>query len=277
MAAQASRGGIGLALGGGAARTLAHVGVLNVLEREGIAVGSLAGTSGGALIAALVAAGYPLEDIERDARSMGWRRIAQFKPTRLGIMSTERLGRFVRRAIGEPRFEDLRLPCAVVAADLTAQTRRVFRSGPVIPAVEASCAIPEFYRPVEIDGHSCTDGGVVEPLPIHTLVDLTVDCPAPIVAVNVVRRAPRQAPPRNVLELIGQITHLVQYQMVLQAAPRADVLVEPDVGQFPLLDLDHAPELIAAGERAMERSLPQLLDALYRWERGAGGPPEIVP
>jgi len=276
MVAQASRGGIGLALGGGAARTLAHVGVLNILEREGIAVGSLAGTSGGALIAVLVAAGYPLEDIEREARSMGWRRIAQFKPTPLGIMSTERLGSFVRRAIGEPRFEDLRLTCAVVAADLTAQARHVFRSGPVVPAVEASCAIPEFYRPVQIEDHSYIDGGVVEPLPIHTLVDLTVDCPGPIVAVNVLRRAPHMAPPRNVLELIGQITHLVQYQMVLQAVARADVLVEPEVGEFPLLDLDNAPALIAAGERAMEQSLPELLDVLYRWERDAAGPPEIA-
>jgi NTE family protein len=275
MAAEKARGGIGLALGGGAARTLAHVGVLKVLVREGIAVGNLAGTSGGALIAVLVASGYPLEDIERDARSIGWRRIADFRPTPLGIMSTERLGRFVRRAIGDPRFEDLRLPCAVVAADLTAQARRVFRSGPVVPAVEASCAIPEFYRPVDIGGHSCTDGGVVEPLPIHTLVDLTVDCPCPIVAVNVLRRAPKQAAARNVLELIGQITQLVQYQMVLQAAPRADLLVEPEVGQFPLFDLDRAGDLIAAGEQAMERSLPELLDVLYRWEQGEPGDEEV--
>jgi NTE family protein len=271
MSAQKSRDGIGLALGGGAARTLAHIGVLKVLEREGIAVGSLAGTSGGGLIAVLVAAGYPLKDLECDARSIGWRRIAEFRPTPLGIMSTERLGRFVRRAIGEPRFEDLPLPCAVVAADLTAQARRVFRSGPVIPAIEASCAIPEFYRPVVIDGHSLTDGGVVEPLPIHTLVDLTVDNPSPIVAVNVLRRAPRQAAPRNVLELIGQITQLVQYQMVIQAAPRADILVEPEVGDFPLFDLVAAADLITAGERAMERNLPELLDVLYRWERGATG------
>ncbi len=269
MNAPGQQGGISLALGGGAARTLAHVGVLRVLEREGIAVGSLAGTSGGALIAVLVAAGFPLADIEREARTMGWRRIAEFKPSPLGLMSTERLGRFVRHAIGDLRFEELRLPCAAVAADLTAQIRHVFRTGPVIPAVEASCAIPEFFRPVEIDGHFYTDGGVVEPLPIHTLVDLTIDHPSPLVAVNVMVRPPRQAPPRHIWQLVGQITRLAQYEMVCQASLRADLLVEPEVGEFPIFTLENAPGLIAAGERAMERELPRLLEILSGWERGS--------
>ena len=271
MNAPGQQGGISLALGGGAARTLAHVGVLRVLAREGIAVGSLAGTSGGALIAALVAAGYPLEDIEREARTMGWRRIAEFRPSPLGLMSTERLGQFIRRTIGDLRFEELRLPCAIVAADLTAQTRRVFRTGRVIPAIEASCAIPEFFRPVEIDGHFYIDGGVVEPLPIHTLIDLTIDRPGPIVAVNVLGRAPRQAAPRHIWQLVGQITRLVQYEMVCQASLRADLLVEPEVGDFPIFTLENAPGLIAAGERAMERVLPRLLDILSRWARGDPG------
>lgn len=270
MSVRGGQGSIALALGGGAALTLAHVGVLRVLAREGIGVSCLAGTSGGALIAALFAAGYPLEDIERDARSMGWRRLAGFRPTPLGIMTTERLGGFVRQAIGDPRFEDLQIPCAVVAADLTDQRRRVFRAGPVVIAVQASCAIPEFFQPVEIDGRVHTDGGVVEPLPVHTLLDLTIDHPSPIVAVNVLRRAPRQPVPRSIVQIIGQITRLVQYEMVCQAAPHADVFVEPDIAGFPFFDLENAPGLIAAGERAMEQGLPGLLDVLCRWGRGDG-------
>src|SRR4030042_2923406 len=114
----------------------------------------------------------------------------------------------------------LRLPCAIVAADLTAQTRRVFRTGRVIPAIEASRAIPDFFRPVEIDGHFYIDGGVVEPLPIHTLIDLTIDRPGPIVAVNVLGRAPRQAAPRPIWQLVGQITRLVQDEVGWQGSLR---------------------------------------------------------
>ncbi len=267
MTTEAGAGGIGLALSGGAARTLAHVGVLKVLQREGIPVVAIAGTSGGALIGVLVAAGYPLVDIERQARSIGWRRIVEFKPTSLGIMSTRRLGDFLRRTIGDLHFEQLRLPCAVVAADLTAQNRRVFRSGPIAAAVEASCAIPEFFRPVEIGGHTYTDGGVIEPLPVETLRDLLVDHPALMVGVNVLRRNPGVAQVKHVWQLVGQISQLVQYHLVWQAARHVDLLVEPDVGGFPFFDLENAAGLIRAGEKAMERNLNRLLALLYDWEQ----------
>jgi NTE family protein len=268
-----SGAGVALALSGGAARTLAHVGVLKLLEREGVPIAGLAGTSGGALVAVLVAAGYPLRDLERDALAIGWRRIVEFRPTPLGIMTTERLGEFVRRAIGDLRFEDLRLPCAVVAADLTAQAKRVFRSGPVAEAVEASCAIPEFFRPVELNGHVYTDGGVVEPLPVDTLIELMVDHPCPVVAVNVLQRTRHRSPPRHIWQLVGRISALVQYQLVSQEAQRAEVFVEPEVANFPFFDLENAAGLIAAGERAMEKSLSRLLDVLYRWEQDGEGPP----
>ncbi len=259
-----TRGAVALALSGGAARTIAHLGALDVLQREGITIGSLAGTSGGALVAVMIAAGYPLVDLEKEAREIAWHRIVDFRPHPLGILTTERLGEFVRRRIGDLSFEDLRVPCAVVATDLSTQSRRVFDRGPVVPAIEASCAIPEFYRPVEIDGHSYIDGGVVEPLPIETLTDLNAGDPGVLVAVNVVRRARRPRPVKNMWQLMGQICQLVQYQLVCQVALQADIYVEPDLASFPFFDLENAPGLIAAGAGAMERKLPELLDALAR-------------
>jgi len=271
MAAEGRNGIIGLALSGGAARTLAHVGALKVLQRERLPIAALAGTSGGALVAALIAAGYPLADLERQARTIGWRRIVDFRPAPLGVMSTEGLGRFMRQTIGEPRFEDLRLPCAAVAADLTALDKRVFRSGPVVPAVEASCAIPEFFRPVVIDGHTYVDGGLVEPLPVETLVEMSIDHPCVIVAINVLQRTPDPGPIRHIGHLVGRISQIVQHRLICQSVGSADVLVEPDVGDSPFFDLENAADLIAAGEVAMEQSLPRLWTAIERWERNERG------
>ncbi|MCK4305050.1 MAG: patatin-like phospholipase family protein [Candidatus Eisenbacteria sp.] len=265
-----ARGRVALALSGGAARTIAHVGVLKVLEREGIGLRAIAGTSGGALIAVLTAAGYPILDLEREAREIGWQRIIDFKPHLLGILSTEKLGEFVRRRIGDLRFEDLRIPCAVVATDITMQSKKVFRSGPVVIAVEASCAIPEFYRPVEWEGHILVDGGVVEPLPIDTLLDLCGPDTCPVLAVSVNRKARHPKPPKHALQLLGQISQVIQLELVRQASSKASVFLEPDMAPFHFFDLDNADRLIAAGERAMNKRLPDLLQAIDRAECEAG-------
>jgi NTE family protein len=254
--------GISLALSGGGARSIAHIGVLGVLAREGIPVARVAGTSGGGLIAVLFAAGYPVADLIKDARGFEWRRLAQLRPHPLGIMATERLGEFVTRRIGERRFEELRIPCAVVAADLTTCAKRVFDSGPVTPAVRATCAIPEFYRPVELDGHTFIDGGIVEPLPVSTVLGLGVGERPPCVAVNLLRTHPTPESPRHPLQLLGRMSELVQQELTRLALASADVFVAPDVGEFSFFDLENADGLMAAGEAAMLHALPRLLEIL---------------
>ncbi len=249
---------VALALSGGAARTIAHVGVLKSLQNHGVGLRCIAGTSGGALIAVMVAAGYPLVDLEREAMQIEWRRLAGFRPHPLGILSTEKLGEFVRRRIGELRFEDLRIPCRVVATDLSTQSRRVFDSGPVVPAVEASCAIPEFYRPVTLDGHDYIDGGVVEPLPLETLRSVPEAEGGPVVGVSVLRKAKNPPKVRHAWQLLGQISQIIQYEMVRRVAHLADLLVEPEIAPFPFFDLDNASGLIACGEEAMEKRMPEL-------------------
>ncbi len=267
-----SRGSVALALSGGAARTIAHIGVLKVLDEAGISIGRIAGTSGGALVSVLVAAGYPLIDLEREALDIGWGRLVNFRPHPLGILSTESLGAFVRQRIGELALEELRIPCAVVATDLTVQARRVFTSGPAATAVEASCAIPEFYRPVELDGHTYIDGGVVEPLPVVTLTELQGDRPLPLVAISVLRKARHPERVKHVWQLIGQISQLSQYEMVQSLAAGADLFVQPDMRPFRFFSLDNAAGLISAGADAMRRQLPDLLRHLdqIRGEPGGG-------
>jgi NTE family protein len=241
--------GIALALSGGAARAIAHIGVLKALETAGIPVERIAGTSGGALIGVLHAAGYPLIDLERDALGIEWRGLAELRPHPLGIHSTRRLGVFLERRIGCLSFADLRIPCAVVATDLSEARKRVFTAGPLAEAVEASCAIPEFYRPVELDGHAYVDGGVLEPLPVEAARDMAGS--RPVVAVSVLQRRPHEAGPRQVWHLVGQIFEAVQVELVRRSAPAADLFVEPELGEFSYLALENAAGLIAAGEEAM--------------------------
>jgi len=265
-----SADGIALALSGGAARTIAHLGALRVLQRAGIPIACYAGTSGGALIAVLRAAGYPLVDLEREARGVEWRRLVEFRPHPLGILSTERLSDFVVRRIGALRFEELEQPCAVVATDLTAGEKRVFRSGPVARAVAASCAIPEFYRPVTIDGHTCIDGGIVEPLPVETAAALGAGQRRPLVACSVLGKRAGPTQPRHLWHLLGRITELVQYELARRSAAMADLSIEPEVGGCALFDLERADELLAAGARAMEACLGRL-EALLAGRQPRGG------
>jgi len=255
--------GIALALSGGAARSIAHIGVLKVLVEAGIPICGLAGTSGGAMIGALFAAGYPIVDLERDAVGLEWRRLAELRPHPLGIASKRRLGEFLERRIGDLAFRDLRIPMAVVATNLTSGERQVFDRGPLIPPIEASCAVPEFYRPVELEGQVFVDGGVVDPLPVETARALTG---RPVIGVSVLQRRPHDGLPRRAWHLVGQICEAVQYELVRRSAPAADLFVEPEIGSYPYFALENAPGLMAAGAAAMRAQLDRLQSLL----QGAG-------
>lgn len=247
--------GITLALSGGAARSIAHIGVLKVLVAGGIPIRGIAGTSGGALIGILFASGYPIADLEQDAHGLEWRRLAELRPHPLGILSTRKLADFLERRIGRLQFADLRIPCAVVTTNLTLGEKQVFDRGPVNPVVEASCAVPEFYRPVELDGQAYVDGGVVEPLPVESACAL---CGRPVVAVSVLQRRSHDGGPRRAWHLVGQICETVQLELVRRSAPAADLFVEPELGAYPYFALENAPGLIAAGEAAMLGQLDRL-------------------
>jgi NTE family protein len=255
--------GVALALSGGAARAIAHIGVLKVLVEAGVPICGIAGTSGGAMIGVLFAAGYPIVDLERDALGIEWRRLAELRPHPLGILTTRRLGEFLERRIGELQFGDLRIPMAVVATNLTSGERQIFDRGPVIPAVEASCAVPEFYRPVELDGQTFVDGGVVDPLPVETARAITG---RPVIGVSVLQRRPHDGLPRRAWHLVGQICEAAQYELVRRSVPAADLFVEPEIGAYPYFALENATGLMAAGEAAMREQLDRLRPML----RGAG-------
>jgi NTE family protein len=165
---------LGLALCCGGARALAHVGVLEVLENEGIEVHAIAGSSMGAYIGALWAAGYSgvqlgeLAAEMNDSRQM-WKLADPLFPPLKGLFRGEKAKRHLARSLGDLKFEDLERKLLVVTFDLDTAQRLVMQKGRIIDAVHASCAMPGIVAPVHIGTHRCSDGGVVDPVPVGAL------------------------------------------------------------------------------------------------------------
>ena len=160
---------IGLALGGGFARGIAHIGVLKVLEQEEIPVRFVAGTSVGALIGACYCSGLSLAEMEEVARNARYTNFARWTLSRYGFASNDRMISFLTRTLKCKSFEDLRIPLGVTATDFNTGEGVVFRSGSIIDPVRASCAYPGMFQPVKIDGRLLVDGLLAHAVPAAPL------------------------------------------------------------------------------------------------------------
>jgi NTE family protein len=166
---------IGLALGGGIARGMAHIGVLEVLIQAGIPVDFVAGTSSGSLIGAAFCAGRNISHIKSYASKFRWWKIARpIWPVR-GLLSFDRLENWFIKEIGDLQFDDLHIPFVVVATDLESGKPVVLRTGHVARAIQASCSIPFVVAPVEIDGKLLVDGGISDMVPVSILREMGAD------------------------------------------------------------------------------------------------------
>ena len=160
-----SRPRIGVALGGGFARGIAHLGVLRVLEQEHIPVDFLGGTSAGAMLAIAYASGHAIHEIVAQARATRFKDFGNWKLSWLGLASNQRLEHYPRKYLGVSTFEDLRIPLAMAATDLGTGEPVFFTSGPLGPALRASCAYPGMFVPVELEGRTLVDGFLAAPVP----------------------------------------------------------------------------------------------------------------
>ena len=175
---------IGLALSGGAARGIAHVGVLRALAENAIPIDAIAGASAGALIGGAYAAGLSIAQLEAMARKFRWRHMGQISFSRLGLQSNKPMEKFLRAHLPVTRFEDLKIPFAALATDLQSGTAVVLRdTGDVTFAIRASVCLPAFYVPVrDPEGRLLVDGGLVANLPISYTRELGADI---VIAVDV--------------------------------------------------------------------------------------------
>jgi NTE family protein len=264
---------IGIALSGGTAKSVTHVGVIKALLEAGISIQYVAGTSGGSIVGAMLASGMPISTMETVATTMSWRKLVSIRLTRLGFISSERIAEFVREALGDLSFQDLNLPTAVVATDLVTGERRVFRSGPLALAIRASCSIPQIYLPVEIGGDYYVDGGLSEYLPVQSALDLGADF---VIASHLAPIDPSYRRPQNILQLVVQITGLIARKNYPASERLASFVVRPNIDAYSSFDFDHAEEMIEIGYDATRRALPALRERLAR-ASGSGQGSRLVP
>jgi NTE family protein len=244
---------IGLALSGGAARGIAHVGVLRALEENNISVDAIAGASAGALIGGSYAAGLSITELQAMARAFRWRHTARLSFSRLGLQTNARMEKFLREHLPVTRFEDLKIRFAALAMDLHKGTAVVFRDEGDLPfAIRASTCIPAVYTPVrDSQGRWLVDGGLVASLPISYARDLGVDI---VIASDVNFDGARFfADPKTAMGVLMHTFVAVERIVANQDRADADVLITPKVGHIRWDQTRRAEELLQAGyEAAME-------------------------
>lgn len=276
LARKIARRQLGLALSSGGARGLAHIGVLEVLERERIPVDILAASSMGAIIAALYASGATMPEIINAARLM--KRQTNFLsgfpmwdlgiPPRSGLVRGNRTLEYFKKILHNKTFEELEIPLTVVTCDVITGEEVQFTTGPVADAVRASMSIIGVFEPAHIGDHFLVDGGTVNPVPTSVLKDRQADI---VVASSVIPGLPERmhrkeqlktgkAP--NVVSIILGAIEIMESEIIRSRSEAIDVLITPDVAQFTTLEYARADEIVQVGREAAERVLPQLRQLL---------------
>lgn len=267
---------VGLALGGGGGRGIAHIGVIEVLEREKIHIDMIAGTSTGAAIGALFAQGKNVDEMKMLARSWDWKhrtRAIDLTLPKSGFIAGKRVKKFLKTIIGDVQFSELKLPFACVATDVMTGEEVVINQGSVLEAVRASISMPIIFSVVKWQGRYLVDGGLVDPVPVSVLRDMGADF---IIAVNVAPRmstgqeriylgkndaevVPATKGP-NIFNIIMKMSGIANSQIVEASLEGADIIIEPHLTGIGLGDFNHIEECILEGGYAT-------IDAIFEIKR----------
>ena len=288
IAREMSNSLVGLALGTGAARGLAHIGVIRILEREGMAVDLVAGSSMGSLIAAAWAVGKSADEMEEIAKQVRGRRafLKLLDPMfpGSGLIRGIKVQNFLHNIVDDMTFADTLIPLKIVASDLNTMEEIVFEKGKLLDAIRASISIPGVFRPVSSNGHILIDGGITDPVPVNILARAGV---SKIIAVNTIpnpdemklrerhrleisnaspgdahndmhESGPVVETPTSIINIYMRSMQSMQSRMAEEACANADVVIRPVVSEGAWYDFYHPERYIRCGEQAAEAMLPQL-------------------
>lgn len=253
---------IGLALGGGAVLGFSHLGILEALHHAGIHVHRLAGTSAGALVAALHAFDIGPARMHELLVPLTWRKVSRFSASSLGLLSNESITDLLDSELGPVNIEEARIPLAIVTADIHTGEPVVLRKGPLAEAVRASTAIPGIFAPVTIGGRMLVDGGIVSNVPVRALREMDTD----VIIAATLGDAMAFEPVRT---LIGVLTNA--FLIAVYTATRiallegVDVIIQPELDVYNHWDFKQRDELIAKGRDAGEKAVPRIAEALARF------------
>lgn len=264
---------IGLALGGGSARGLAHIGVLEVLEREGITVDMIAGTSAGAAIGALYAQGKDAGIIKKVALEMSFRQrlsLVDLALPKTGFIEGKKIKDLIKLVIGgDLNFSDLKIPFACVAADINTGEEVVISKGSVLEGIRASISLPAIFTLVKREDRYLVDGGLVNPVPVNVVKAMGADF---IIAVNVIPEVSERLKPQktttqkepSIFGVIMLTTYVSSYQLAKSSLKGADFIIQPRVAHIGPGEFRRAQECILEGKLETQRVIPDLKKKLER-------------
>ncbi|MCB8945837.1 MAG: patatin-like phospholipase family protein [Ardenticatenaceae bacterium] len=243
---------VGLALGGGSVRGFAHFGVLTVLEEANIPIDIVAGTSAGAIIGALYAAGMSLNQIETAAEQMSWRNNTRPILSTDGLLTLDPMAVWLKEMLGDLHFEDLALPFACAATDLQTGEPVVLASGPLASAVQASCSVPGIITPVRRNGRLLCDGGITNNVPVSLARCLGADY---VIGVDIFE--PTLHWPIGPLGR-GLAAIEIMVEHAGSGTKTADCLITPNLKGYSYIRFSHRQELIERGQQAAHNCLPTI-------------------
>ena len=261
---------VGLALGGGTARGLAHIGVLTVLEKEGIPIDLIAGTSAGAIFGSLYAQGKDASEIKELALDLERHKLARFidpSLSKTGFIKGQKIKDLLVSFIGgDIKFSDLRIPFACVATDIETGEEVVIDRGSVPEALRASISIPGIFTVVKRGGRYLVDGSLTNPVPVSLAKRMGADF---IIAVNVIpdvadrvhrvaKEGTKDFKAPNIIHIIVQSIYIGTYSLARSNLEGADIVIEPKVAHIGAGDFHRAQECILQGELAAQNSIPEI-------------------
>ena len=253
---------LGLALGGGAARGFAHIGVIQVLEENGIKPDLVVGTSAGSLVAAFYASGKTGAQLQWLADTMDESQLTDWTIPFMsrGMLRGEALGRYVNSQLNGAKIEDLKMPLGIVATDLQTGDSILFRRGDIATAVRASSAVPSVFEPVRIGNKDYVDGGLVSPVPVRSARQMGADI---VIAVDISSR-PEDAKTSDMLKVLLQTFSIMGKSISQLEMAQAEVVVRPALPDVGSAEFTARQKSIEAGRAAMRLALPALKAALAK-------------
>jgi NTE family protein len=251
---------IGLALGGGAARGFAHVGVIKALEAQGILPDIVVGTSAGAVVGALYASGLNGFELQKVAMDMDKNHIFDWNVSLRGALKGDPLRNFVNDAVSQRPLEKLKRSFAVVATDFNSGESALFRTGNTGWAVQASAAVPGVFQPVAINGREYVDGGLVSPVPARAARRLGADF---VIAVDISAK-PRDGRSGNSIDMLLQTYAIMGQTISRHELSDADVVIRPATGELSATSLDDRHRAVLEGEKAAAASMAAIKEKLAR-------------
>ncbi len=266
---------VGIALSGGGVRALSHLGVLQVLDRTGVEINAVSGCSMGAIVGAVYSLGISLDEVEQYIKKTDWRAFlmfSMFSLSRNGIINEKKIDEVLKKFLGSKTFDDCQRQFCAVAVDIIKGQKVVIRDGKLADAVRASIAIPGIIPPVCRDGMLLVDGGVMEPLPTEALKALGTNF---IIASSIVfesenpikekyaecdqpEKSQKDLKKMSIQTILDKSMSLMHTQVSKSYLEKADLVIEPKIGDYGFLDFTRSAAIIDSGRKAAIAKIPEI-------------------